>query len=267
MTNPNIQVEELILGEGTIIDPKASIRGINGPAKRFETGDHCYIGESVQIICDEVRIGDFCKIHHHTNIHGYEPVKIGHNAWIGQYCVLDSIGGLTIGNNCGIGAHSQIWSHIKYGDTLAGCQFNSQQHTKIGDDVWFAGHCIVSPITASDRSMALVGSVIVDNMEYNQVYGGSPAKPIEGERSKQFLEVSLSDQKNQLEQHLTNAGINKRKIKIIESLDMLDQDTEATTFIIKERVYTKKRSPEEIAFIKYLLPEKAKFTPLSDYQS
>ena len=32
-------------------------------------------------------------------------------------------------------------------------------------------------------------------------------------------------------------------------------------FIISSRTYTKRRTPEEIGFMKFLLPEKAKFVP------
>ena len=39
----------------------------------------------------------------------------------------NEIGGMNIGNNCGIGAHSQLWSHIKYGDMLEGCRFLSEK--------------------------------------------------------------------------------------------------------------------------------------------
>jgi UDP-3-O-[3-hydroxymyristoyl] glucosamine N-acyltransferase len=138
----NIDALELSIGKGTYISPKATIRGLKGSAKKIIIGDQCYIGDNVQIILDEFSLGDYCTIHHDTNIHGYNPASIGHNAWIGQYCILDSIGGLTIGNNVGIGAHSQLWSHIKYGDELQGCNFKSEKPLILEDDVWLVGHVI-----------------------------------------------------------------------------------------------------------------------------
>ena len=128
----NINVENLQIGTNTFIDSSASIRGIDGKAKNIIIGDNVYIGANVQIICDNFSIGDYSKIQHNTNIHGYKPCKIGHNAWIGQYTIIDSIGGTKIGDNCGIGAHSQIWSHIKFGDTLEGCRFLSEKEMSIG---------------------------------------------------------------------------------------------------------------------------------------
>ena len=84
----NIKADNLFIGKNTFIESTAIIRGINGNAKNIIIGDNCYIGHNVQIICDDFELGDYCKIQHDTNIHGYKPCKIGHNAWIGQYLSL-----------------------------------------------------------------------------------------------------------------------------------------------------------------------------------
>lgn len=258
----NIFADNLILGKNTIIEPTAIIRGINGNARSIVIGDNCYIGHNVQIICDEFSIGDYSKIQHNTNVHGYLPCSIGHNAWIGQYSILDSIGGLTIGNNCGIGAHSQLWSHIKYGDTLEGCRFLSESASKIGNDVWFVGHCIVSPIIAEDKSMALAGSVVTKNMLYNTIYAGSPAKSISEKAGGQFLEVSVEDKMNKMKKYLQEFQPTTQQIKIVDSEEEIDFKDDISYFNVKNRTYTKKHSSIEMAFMKFLLPAKAKFTPI-----
>lgn len=256
----NILAEHIVLGKGTYVSPKASIRGINGKAKRIVLGDQVYIGDDVQIICDDFSIGDYSKIHHHTNIHGYKPCHIGHNAWIGQYTIIDSIGGVEIGNNCGIGAHSQLWSHIKYGDMLEGNRFLSEGELKIGHDVWFVGHCIVSPIVAENKSMALAGSVITKNMKYNQVYAGSPAKPISHKVGNQFKEVSLATKLHKMKTYLKEFG-NSPTIQIVTSKEAVNFEDEHTYFDVSSRKYKKTQSEQEVAFMKFLLPEKAKFIP------
>lgn len=257
----NIQAQHIEIGKNTIIDPRAKIGGISGKAKRIVIGDNVYIGPNVQIICDDFQIGDYSKIHHHTNIHGYLPCKIGHNAWIGQYSIIDSIGGTTIGDNCGIGAHSQLWSHIKYGDTLEGCRFKSEAPLNIGNDVWFVGHCIVSPITAHDKSMALVGSVIVKDMETNCIYGGSPAKNLTAVMGTQFIEKSLDEKYLMMLKLLEQSGISNDIIKIVKYADEIKHDGRPY-FCIENRKYLKTLRPEEVQFMRFLLPEKAKFTPL-----
>ena len=257
----NIHADEIIIGHNVKIEPTAVIRGLHGNAKRIIIGDNTYIGHDVQIICDDASIGDYCKIHHHTNIHGYKPCKIGHNAWIGQYCILDSIGGATIGNNCGIGAHSQLWSHIKYGDTLEGCTYMSAKPLDIGSDVWFVGHCIVASISAADRSMALVGSVVTRDMEYNSIYAGSPARNISHKIGRQFREVTVEEKLKNMQRYLNDFDSNNQIIKVVDSVHHFDPDDKLVYFDVDTRTYTKKHTAEEMEFIKYLLPEKAKFVP------
>ncbi|WP_374540481.1 hypothetical protein [Flavobacterium sp.] len=256
----NIFADEIIIGVGTIIEPTAIIRGLNGNAKKIVIGDYCYIGSNVQIICDEFSIGDYSKIQHDCNIHGYKPCKIGHNLWMGQFSIIDSIGGCTIGNNCGIGAHSQLWSHIKYGDTLEGCRFLSEGKLNIGNDVWFVGHCIVSPITAKDKSMALVGSVITKDMEENTIYSGTPAKAISDKIGPQFNSISLEEKYEKMQSYLNQSGLEDSSIKIVKSKTEIQND-EYSYFVIEDRAYTKKNNIDEHKFMKFLLPEKAKFIP------
>jgi acetyltransferase-like isoleucine patch superfamily enzyme len=257
----NIQANELILGRNVVIEPTAIIRGINGDAKKIVIGDNSYIGADVQIICDDFSLGDYSKIQHHTNIHGYLPCHIGHNAWIGQYCIIDSIGGTKIGNNCGIGAHSQLWSHIKYGDTLEGCNFLSDAPLTIGNDVWFVGHCIVSPITASDKSMALAGSVITQNMNYNEIYAGTPAKSISEKVGYQFKDVSIEQKVQKMQQYLNEWNGDKSQIRIITDTSQIESTDNITYFNLATRTYNKRGTADEISFMKFLLPAKAKFIP------
>jgi acetyltransferase-like isoleucine patch superfamily enzyme len=258
----NIQAEEITIGSGTIIESTAVIRGVNGKSKRIVIGDNCYIGHNVQIICDDFELGDYSKIQHDCNIHGYKPCKIGHNLWMGQFTILDSIGGCTIGNNCGIGAHSQLWSHIKYGDTLEGCRFLMEKPLSIGNDVWFVGHSIISPITAEDKSMSMVGSVVTKDMEYNNIYAGSPAKSISDKIGFQFNEVSLEEKYNKMLKYLNEWGGNQDSIKIVKNKSQIDQENIFTSYFnVEDRTYTKRRTESEISFMKFLLPEKGKFIP------
>ncbi len=263
--NKNIQVEELHIGKNSIIESSVKIRGINGKAKKIVIGDNCYIGDNAQIICDDFSIGDYAKIHHDANIHGYLPCHIGHNAWIGQFTIIDSIGGVTIGNNCGIGAHSQLWSHIKFGDTLEGCNFLSDKPMHIGNDVWFVGHCIVSPVHAHDKSMAMAGAVITNDMNYNEIYAGVPAISISDKIGFQFSEKSIEEKFAKMAAYLKEWNANSDKIKIVKSLDEIDFDSVGISYFnIADRTYTKKSTAEEIAFMKFLLPARAKFVPLKN---
>lgn len=257
----HINASNLTIGKGAFVHPSASIRGFSGPARRVFIGDQAYIGADVQIICDEFSIGDYSKIHHHTNVHGSKSCIIGHNAWIGQYSIIDSSGGVLIGNNCGIGAHSQLWSHIKYGDVMAGCRFNSVNPLVIGDDVWLVGHCIVCPVNVEDKAMALVGSVVTQDMKSNEVYAGSPAVSITHKFGHQFIETSVENRLAALSQHLKESGINSSGIRLVTDESAFDFENETSYFCVSSRRYTKKSTDHEVRFMKYLLPEKGKFIP------
>lgn len=249
----NIFADEIYIGKNTFISPTAIIRGLNGNSKKIIIGDNTYIGDNVQIIIDDLEVGDYCKIHHHTNFHGYKPLKIGHNAWIGQGTIIDSIGGTTIGNNCGIGAYSQLWSHIKYG--LEGCNYLNEAPLNVGNDVWFVGHCVVSPINAADRSMALVGSVVTKDMEENKIYAGTPAKDITGKMQPQFKKMSIDDK-----WLIVNSLIVPNGVKFIED-DSEIIDNNISYFNLNNRTYTKRLTDLEVEFMKYLQSKMIKFIP------
>jgi acetyltransferase-like isoleucine patch superfamily enzyme len=252
----NINADIVELGDNVVISSTATIKGLQGSAKRIKIGDNTYIGDYVQIIVDELDIGDYCKIHHHTNFHGYKPLSIGHNCWIGQGTIIDSIGGTTIGNNCGIGAYSQLWSHIRYGDPLEGCNYNTSSPLIVEDDVWFVGHCIVSPIVAKSRSMALVGSVITKDMEENRIYGGSPAKDLTDKIPPQYTPLSLSQKWK-----IVNELDIPKGIKFIQDKSEVVEEDNISYFNIIDRTYTKKRTEVEVSFMEYLQSKLIKFVP------
>ena len=263
----NILVDNLKIGNNVTIHPTASITGLNGNAKKVVVGDNVYIGANVQIICDDFKIGDYSKIQHNTNVHGYKSCMIGHNAWVGQYTIIDCIGGMNIGNNCGIGAHSQLWSHIKYGDTLEGCRFLSEKEMNIGNDVWFVGHCIVSPINAMDKSMAMVGSVVTKDMNYNEIYAGSPAKSLSDKIGFQFNKTTIDEKIIKMNKYLKEFEVKngtEHNLKIVPNIDNINFEDDFTYFEVDNRTYKKTRSMSEIKFMKYLLPAKAKFIPNND---
>lgn len=256
-----IDADEVVIGQGTVIHPTAVLCGADGGrARRIVLGDHCTIGESVQIRCVDFALGDYGKLHHHTNVHGTRPCRIGHNAWIGQYCIIDSIGGMTIGDNCGIGAHSQLWSHIKYGDTLEGCRFLGDKPMTIGKDVWFVGHCIVSPITAGDRAMALVGSVITRDLEANHVYAGTPAVDVTAKVGPQFEDRDPADKLARLRALVIESGLDASTLVVVATRAEVADDGRSY-FIVADRTYTKRGTAAEVAFMKFLLPSRGKFTP------
>ena len=238
MNHQNLFAKKISIGKNTHIEPTAIIRGLNGLAEEIYIGDNVYIGHYVEIICDWFAVGDYGKIHHHTNIHGYQPCHIGHNLWCGQHSVIDSIGGTT----------------------LEGCRFYSQHSLNIGNDVWFVGHCVVSPITAHDKSMALLGSVITDDMLPNTLYGGVPARDMTDKMGRPFEPVTIENKLHKMKQYVQQSGINPDAVRIVRSINDFEDDGRSY-FAVDTRQYLKLSTTDEVNFMKYLLPQRAKFVP------
>ena len=132
--------------------------------KKVKIGDGCIFLDNTKVNSTEFSIGDYGTIYQNCFFPGPGKLTIGHNFWLGNNSIVDSQGNTTIGNNVGIGAHSQLWGHMRYGDIMYGCQYHSVKQLSIGNDVWLVGHNLVSPVTIEDRSMALLGSLITQNM-------------------------------------------------------------------------------------------------------
>ena len=112
------------LGKDTKIDPTCIFDKIteNSQIGRFNFGDYCSIQENCRFYFSdsEFKMGDYGTIHNNTFLTGYKNCKFGHNCWIGQNSIINATDELIVGNNCGIGAFSKIWTHAAWGELLLG---------------------------------------------------------------------------------------------------------------------------------------------------
>lgn len=259
--NPDCVVE---LGDKVTIS-SGVVLGKN--CKEVKIGYGSYIGRDIYIDVESLEIGEYTTIHHGSVLHGINT-RIGHNCWIGHYSIVDSLGGQTIlGNNVGVGAHSQLWSHMKFGDVLAGCRWNSSSKLQLDDDVWLVGHSIVGPIHAERRSMLLTGSVALKNMKENVLYRGSPATPIErlgGQFNQKPLEKIVREF-NELKEAYSNQTddvVDIEDFVSVEEFSIELYEAGVTQFDLERRLYMPTYKESEHSFIKYLLYDKAKFIPV-----
>ena len=260
-----IDAEEIVIGQGVLVEEGVLITGKNGRASRVVLGDFCTIGRETKILAPEFRLGDYSKLHAHSFAHGERPLQIGRNCWIGGNTVLDSMGGLVIDDNVGIGSQSQIWTHIRFGDIVEGSRFCQEKPMWIGKDAWFVGHCVVSPVAVGQRSMALAGSVVTRDMLPNHIYGGVPASDLTDKLGGQFEKRTVDAKAAKLRElidafsarHPEYAGM----LLVVTSPDEIRPGV--CCFDVSRRVYTKTRSEAEVAFLKAHVPL-VKFTPLGE---
>lgn len=259
----NIVADEVEIGKGVRIGEGVSITGgfdyasqSFKPAKKVIIGDGVYLANNIEIVCPSIEIGDYTMIREHTVISGYKEAKIGSCCWIGPSCIINTHGGVYFGNGVGVGAHSQLWTHMRFGDILQGCKWESESPLVVDDDVWFVGHCLVSPIHAKAKSMAMLGSVITKDMEENHIYAGVPARDITDKVGNQYEDVPIEEKyqvmKQKLDEFYTkNPSFSKSIVIVKDSANV--EESDKTVFDVSNRTYTKRLTEEEIEFMKFLL--------------
>ncbi len=239
----------------------------SSPMDNLIIGDNVFIGKNTTITVASFSIMDYTKINNQFFAYGDHPLSIGYNCWFGRLVILDTLGGLTIGNNVGIGSQTQIYSHARFGDILYGCRINSFTPVSIEDDAWIAPNSTITSASMSKKSMLLAGSVLTKPTKENHIYAGVPAQDVTKKIGKQFYaNLNYKEVFKKLNQYLKEFY---KKNKSFQSLDLIKIEMEipkminskCSYFIVKERMYIKKGTESEIAFIKFLLPDKAKFIP------
>ena len=107
-------------------------------------------------------------------------IRLGRRCRVNPYCVLYGHGGLFIGDNVRIAAHTVIIpaNHgMVLGDGPMGEQPLSRRGIRIGDDVWIgAGVRILDGTEIEDGCVVAAGSVVRGRLEANGIYAGVPAR-------------------------------------------------------------------------------------------
>ena len=263
-----IRAKEVSLGEGVVLDDGISISGFHGePMERIAIGDHTYIGPDVNIACTALIVGDFVTIHRRTGIFGEGPCAIGHNSWIGQDCILNSHGDLWIGNNVGIGAANHIWTHAAQGELSEGCQLFHAKPVIIENDAWICGgHSTVNPgVTVAGRTVLLPQSLLTGNTKPNTFYGGNPAKVID-KLLAPYKELAVEEKAKMIESFvaeflLFHPDLSYRMTDGRVCLFKGHGSQKVAEFDWVNKAYEKKRTPEEVAFLKFMKGYRARFVP------
>ncbi len=131
---------------------------------------------------ENIEIGDDVYIGHGAILKGYYQNKmvIGSGTWIGQQCFFHSAGGLTIGQNVGIGPAVKIITSYHEGKDIS----KPILHTPIifkpvviedGADIGI-GSVILPGVTVGKGAQVGAGAVVSSDVEPYTVVGGVPAR-------------------------------------------------------------------------------------------
>jgi len=276
-TDYSADVRFLRLGEDVRIGERTHIGAINSPADDVRIGDNVYIGPDVRILAPRVVIGDYCTIHHHVTIYGYEEVVIGPCTWIGQGAILNCTAPLHIGRGCIISAMANIWTHFSGGDPVEGCNFQSRKACRLGEDAWVGVQASIAPVSIGAKALVLSGAVVTKDIPPNRTYGGNPAVDLTdklGEpytaRSVEEKFAAMCDKLREYHEQLRQAGAHRDSMlddefsaqerdgvfrlgTITITATGLPEDG-SSIFDVRDRTYSKLRTPEEVGFMHFLLP-------------
>lgn len=260
LSGPVFLTNDVTIGRGSVIG-----RNVRFNCRRVVIGDGVHIGDGVIFDCESLTIGDFATIYPGCFFPGPGKLSIGHNFWLGRGSIIDSQGGTIIGDNVGIGAHSQLWTHMKFGDVAAGCRFHTMSPLTVDDDAWLVGHVLVSPVRIGARALVMLGSLVAKDIPPDRTFAGSPAKDVTDKFGAQFRGISNQERRDyvgeRIEKIASRAGISDiwSRIKLVDEFSSADMTHELVINVAK-RVYRKKGSKFERLIMRSLLPN-AKFIP------
>lgn len=258
---PRFSTKDVKIGRGTSFG-----RNVRFNCQRVRIGDGVIFQDNIRIDATEFEIGDYGTIYFGCFFPGPGKIKIGHNFWLGSNSIIDGQGGTTIGDNVCVGAQSQLWTHMKYGDVLAGCRFNSVAPLNIGNDVWLGAHNLVSPVTIGDRSLTLMGSLIVKDILPDKVFAGAPATDQTIKFGSQFSETTTEYRKGMLKAMIEKFAIVNNIKNVWDYVEICSElpqkwNTKKTIIDVSSRQYYKTSSRFELMLMRSLLPT-AKYVPL-----
>ena len=173
-----IRVSRLNMRSGIQIHPSTYVAR---SAKIQIDADGCVLGGRV-VVSESVTISDGVIIAPYGG-----SIEIGVHAYVGPYCVLYGHGGLVIGPNTMIGAHSIIVP-ANHGLTRLDKPMTVQplimKGIAIGEDVWIGAGCkVLDGVHIGNGAVIGAGSVVTKNINAYVIAVGAPAKAV-GSRQK-----------------------------------------------------------------------------------
>lgn len=131
---------------------------------------------------EQIEIGDDVYVGHNAILKGYykNRLQIGRGTWIGQQCFLHSAGGLTIGENVGIGPSVRIITSTHAEEGRSKPILHSRIEfapVVIEDDCDIGVGAIILPgVTIGRGAQVGAGAVVVEDVPPYAVAAGVPAR-------------------------------------------------------------------------------------------
>lgn len=173
------------IGEGCMIDPGAEFGGVLEGiqlGKKVTVSQHahlhCYDESSRLEIGDRGHIMPYAMLMTHPGGH----IRLGQNCSVNPFTILYGHGGLEIGNDVRIAAHTVIVpaNHV-FSDPNVPIRLQglTKQGIVIGDDVWIGANCVIlDGCHIGSGSVIAAGTVLSTSVPPRSVVAGVPGRVI-----------------------------------------------------------------------------------------
>jgi len=233
-------------------------RNVQFNSQKVRIGDGCIFMDNVMVDAEEFYIGDFGTVYPDCFFPGPGRIEIGHNCWLGKGVILDAQGGTLLGNNVGIGAYSQLWSHHQFGDLAYGARYRHARPLCLEDEVVVMPGCVVAPVRMRRRSLLLAGAALAADTLENTVYGGVPARSRAGKMPSPFREIEPAETEAILRARVADfcrsSGTPVGRIAICAD-PSAESGAAALIIDVQTRSYRKRGTRLERRLIRFLLPD------------
>ncbi len=128
-------------------------------------------------------IGQDCDIETGLVFHNcknYTNLSIGDNCHVGKNCFFDLRDKISIGNNVVISMQCTFITHIDMSKSPLKDNYPAKQAPILIEDNCYigTGSKIIEGIPLGKNSFVAAGSVVIENVHYETIVGGVPAKPL-----------------------------------------------------------------------------------------
>ncbi len=194
----HIDVDELILEDGVVIEREVSLKGRRihlGKNVRIksgatlsatdfiEIGSHGTVGEDCEIASRRVSIGrqlwmlPFAKIGGGSATEVDSELIAGPWLHLGMQTLLNTAKKITLGREVGLGTRTSLYTHGAYPSMLRGAPV-SYAPISIGDFSWLPGAVVNPGVSIGKHCVIGVNSLVTRNIPDGSMAAGSPAKVI-----------------------------------------------------------------------------------------
>ena len=193
-----IKADELILGDGVVIDREVLLRGgrlqlekgvrIRGGStlhvtKSLVLQPYGVVNENCEISGVDIDIGRYLWMLPHAKIGGgsafevHSKFRTGHFCHLGMYGFINTARLVELGDEVGLGTGTALYTHGAYPSILRGFPVAFGE-IHIGDRSWLPGATVNPGVTIGQDCVVGVGAVVTRDIPDGALAVGAPAKVI-----------------------------------------------------------------------------------------